>query len=380
MKGCARVLATISLLLFIVTATVALTLINVRLYLLSPETYSQALNLEGIYDELPTIAGDQLRYSLSLNPCLEDPEVCEGEGLSDIPEDGGAGPPGYFKNLPEQVWEGVITALIDASWVEDQIEDVLSQIFAFLVEETPSDAIVISLEGIKDRIDGEAAYQAIVNVMSAQPACTAEQIAALTHTFASDGLNGAMIQCNPPQEVMILVEPFVRLGLEDVVGMLPSHVGVEIPPELYTPGGSPATILSIARGVFGFAPWMALFWLLAVSVFAVRDLRSWLGWWGTGLFMLGICTLAIGLSLRPLMAWSLDRVILSRGVIGLSPILLNAALRVAALIMSKFSLRLLTQAGILLGLGMLMLIFRLITRTSSVGQIGAQLKEPRSNS
>ena len=378
MKGCARVLATISLFLFILTATIALILINVRLHLLSPQTYTQALDLEGVYDELPALAADQLRYSMSFNPCLEDSELCSGEDPPNNSEEEGSGLPGYFTNLPEQVWEGVISGFIDASWVEDQIETVLDQAFSILTEETPNDVIAISLEGIKDRIQGETGFQAIEDVIQAQPACTLDQLNALTQALTSNGLNDAIVQCNPPQELMNLVEPYIRSALGEVVGMLPSSVELEIPSELTSPRGNTATILSIARGAFKFAPWIALFWLFSIAVFIVRDLRSWLGWWGTGLFMTGFCALAFGLTLEPIMEWSLGRMILSQGTTCLSPTLIDTALRVANNLMNSFSLRLMTQAGILLGVGLLMLIIRLISRSGSNGQIGTRLTEPRS--
>lgn len=378
MKGCARVLATISLFLFVLTATLAIILINVRQHLLSPQTYSQALDLEGVYDELPALVADQLRYSISFNPCLEDSELCDGGGPPENSEEGGSGFPGYFVAFPEQVWEGVISALIETSWMEDQIEAVLDQVFSILTEETPSDVIAISLEGINDRMQGETGFQVIIDVINTQPACTSDQLNVLTQAFTSDGLIDAMIQCKPPQELMNLVEPKIRSALGEIVGMLPSSVEFEIPTEITSPRRSAATILSIARGAFKFAPWIALFWLFAISVFVVRDLRSWLGWWGTGLFMTGFCTLAFGLTLEPIIEWSLGRMILSQGVTAFSPTLIDTALRVANNIRYSFSLRLMTQAGILLGVGLLMLIIRLMLRSGSNGQIGTRLTEPRS--
>jgi hypothetical protein len=376
MKGYARVLAAISLFLFILTATVALTLVNIRLFLLSPETYSQAFKLEGVYDEIPAIAADQLRYSMSFNPCFKNPELCEKEGTQD---NSLGGLSRYLVNVPAQVWESVISVLIDASWVEDQIEAVLGQFFSILMEEAPSDAIVISLEDIKNRIEGNTAYQAIVDVMSTQPECTVDQITALIQALTSEDFNDAIVRCNPPMEVLQLVEPYVRSGLEEIVGMLPSRVVIEIPPELNSPRGSTATILSIFRGLFRYAPWIAAFWLLALSIFIVRDLRSWLGWWGIGLFMTGFSTLAIGLTLGQLVGWSQDRIDLSQTASDFSPTLMSAAMRVADNIMNDFSLRLLTQAGILLGVGLLMIIIRMIARPGSNGQIGTRLIGPRSS-
>jgi hypothetical protein len=56
---------------------------------------------------------------------------------------------------------------------------------------------------------------------------------------------------------------------------------------------------------------------------------------------------------------------------------MDIALDVFNRVIGSFSSRVLTQAGIILAIGLLMLIVRLFTRRPSNGQIGAQLTEPR---
>jgi hypothetical protein len=179
---------------------------------------------------------------------------------------------------------------------------------------------------------------------------------------------------------MDLVEPYVRSGLSEVSSSLPSIMEVDIPAELRTAGSGAATALAVARATFQYAPWIALFWLLWVTVFAVRDLRSWLRWWGDGLFLTGLSLLVIGFAAGPFFTWSVERMIDSRGISGFSPNVLALVLDVFNLVVDGFSQRLLVQAGIILGIGVLMLIVRLFTRRPSNGQVGTQLSEPRAES
>lgn len=379
MKGCARILAAICLVLFIVSAVIALLLVNIRFHLLSPETYSQAFSDAGVYEKLPGLAADQLLYGMAFNPCLADPSQCEGEGTeAGTPGVGEGGPPGYFSNLPEDVWGSILSDLIDPSWLEAQTESVMEQVFSILTEGSTQESIVLSLVEIKDRVRGEGGYRAVLNAIQAQPDCTLEQMLEITEAFASQGLSDSVLICRPSEDVMALVEPYVRSGLAEVVETLPASVEIDIPAELRVANSGAATALSIARAAFQFAPWIALFWLLAVTVFAVRDVRSWLGWWGSGLFMTGLVTGIMGAVIGPVLGWSLDRYLLSQGPSDFSPAVMTIALDVVDSIVSGYSGRVIPQAGLILGIGLLMLIFRLLTKPRNQGQIGQSLTEPRS--
>ncbi|MEJ2010777.1 MAG: hypothetical protein P8X64_00965 [Anaerolineales bacterium] len=61
-------------LLFLLSAPVSLIMWNVDNYLLAPDPYLQALEDEDFATRLPSIAAEQIYYSLTYNPCLEDPQ------------------------------------------------------------------------------------------------------------------------------------------------------------------------------------------------------------------------------------------------------------------------------------------------------------------
>jgi hypothetical protein len=377
MKGCLKILAAICLMLFILNATLTLLFMDVRLYLLSEEIYMRALLEAGIFEKLPAIVADQLRFGLTYNPCLEDPSLCEGEGSPGNLGQSQGGPPSYFANLSEEVWEEMLRSLIDPIWVESQVESVLNQVFSLLIEEPTQNTIVISMIEIKDRIGGDAGYQAVAEVINSQPDCTPDQLLELTEAIAGEGLSDIVVQCRPPEDLMAMMEPNIRSGLAEVIGELPSTIEVNIPDEIMASDGGVATVASILRATYRYAPWITLFWLMAVTVFVVRDLRSWLGWWGNGFFAVGLSSLIVGFALGPFLGWSVDRFIHSQRPGGISPMMMDVALDVFDRVISAFSSRVLAQSGIILAVGLLMLIIRLFTRHKSKGQIGAQLTDPR---
>ncbi|TFH35697.1 MAG: hypothetical protein E4G99_06685 [Anaerolineales bacterium] len=138
------------------------------------------------------------------------------------------------------------------------------------------------------------------------------------------------------------------------------------------------TVISVIRASFLYAPWIALFWLLAVTVFAVRNVRSWLGWWGSGLFMIGFTALLFGLAFDPFLGWGVNRLVISQAQSGFSPGTMEMAINVLHRIVAGFSKPFLAQAGVILGVGLIMLMFRLFTGPRSKGEIGTKLTEPRS--
>ncbi len=374
MKGCTRSLATLSLILLILSAVVALFLVNMRLFLFSPEVYASALSDEGVYDRLPAIVADQLGYSLTYNPCEEDPSVCEGEGPV---EAGTGGPPAYFANLPEGAWESILSELIDPGWLQDQTESVLDQLFGILTGETSSDAIILSFTEVRDRIKGDAGVTAVLSVIEAQPPCTTEQLNELGQIVLEAGTSDIVLNCNPPDDVIREIEPYIHSSLEEVAGSLPTRIEIRIPETLRDAGSGAATLLSIAQAAVRYAPWVALFWLLAVSVFGVRDLRSWLGWWGTGFLMIGLSELLTALVVPPMLGWNIDRFLLDRGTSGFSPETIELVYGIFQRIVNGFLVRVMAQSGVILAIGLVMLIARMFTRPPSRGEVGRRLVEPR---
>jgi hypothetical protein len=379
MRGCARFIAFVGLLLFVISAVSSVLLLNARDYLLSPETYTQGLREAQVYDQLPAALADQMRYGNSNNPCLEDPDLCGDEAGSETIEDNSLeGMPRYFSSLPDEVWEAVIVQLLDPSWLEAQGSSVLDQIFTLLTEGPRDQQIFISFTGIKERVKSEAGYKAVLEVLQAQPDCSSDQLLELIQSITSGAINEVELFCNPGEADSGLVEAYIRAGLSQISGTIPPFIELDLPQAFRDAGSPAATALAVLRVIFQYAPWMALFWLLWMTVFAVRDVRSWLRWWGDGFFITGLSLLIIGFAAGPFWRWSTEQMIIARGATGFAPKMLTLVLDVFNIIVEGFSQRILTQAGVILGLGLLLLLLRLFTASRPTGEIGTKLKEPRS--
>ncbi len=75
--GVARFIAVLFAILFVVTTVLALILFNLGGQLFNPNLYKNALADLDIYQTLPALVGRILTSSISINPCAENPIVCE---------------------------------------------------------------------------------------------------------------------------------------------------------------------------------------------------------------------------------------------------------------------------------------------------------------
>ncbi len=265
--GClANLFALIFAILFILSAPIALLLLNIQWQLLQSGIYKRALAEQNVYGRLPAMVAETLTGSFVFNPCEANPddERCKQEGPADPREqmlypvftttspqlrtclrqvlgaeafaalsagkrvatageslkikpcikqyglpaqvrNPGGGAPLYLFMLERSDWEAILTALLPADWFQAQTESVLDQLFAYLDFKT--DSVRVSLIELKERLHGDAGTVLITRILRAQPPCTPEQLARL----ARAGANIGDIQlCRPPDAVLDLT--MSRLG------------------------------------------------------------------------------------------------------------------------------------------------------------------------
>ncbi|MEW6092787.1 MAG: hypothetical protein AB1531_02370 [Chloroflexota bacterium] len=75
--GVARFIAALFAILFVITTVLALILFNLGGQLFNPKLYKNALAELDIYQALPSLVGRLLTSDVSINPCAENPIVCE---------------------------------------------------------------------------------------------------------------------------------------------------------------------------------------------------------------------------------------------------------------------------------------------------------------
>ena len=95
-----KLIAGILVLVFIISALTSILLLALNSQLFSPDFYLDVFKEVELFDDLPEIAANQIKYVMGYNPCLEDPTKCEGDGseeeVNQESDSNQGGPPSYF--------------------------------------------------------------------------------------------------------------------------------------------------------------------------------------------------------------------------------------------------------------------------------------------
>lgn len=339
-----RVLKFITVLLsiaFVIATVAALFLYNIEQTAFTPDLYKQALQDEQIYDRLPSVIGDQLVTSLGFQVCADNPIACgvenrspeleacltdtlgaeayqalalderaptEAERQRAVPcfdqygypaaqgEESDLAP--YMRNLTAKDWELLITGLIPPDDLQHITETALDETFAYL--NGAQDTAKIPLESVKRRLNGEEGVQAVLQFLKAQPPCTPSEIAAVQNLASG----GDLVYCNPPADMLPLLEPTLKSELHSVAVRIPQEVVIG---KHITPQGLKR--LQSMRLLMRMSPLIAIGLLLLITILAVRSPKSWLRWWGIPLLIAGILGLFAGMATIPLLDFAANRII-----------------------------------------------------------------------
>ncbi len=96
-------------------------------------------------------------------------------------------------------------------------EDAITQIFAYLNNETSNPQV--SLLPLKQRLSSSAGLDAAINLIHAQPDCTAQQLVQLIASFGQ-------VICNPPQDVLTLAKPILQSQLNATAAEIPDQISL----------------------------------------------------------------------------------------------------------------------------------------------------------
>ena len=367
--GCfGRGVGVILAILFVILAPLTLVLFDVQQNLLQPDVYKAALAEQHVYEQLPALVGEQILRSITYNPCEEDPSRCEGEGEPDE-DQGQGGPPTYFASLSQQDWEAILSILVPTSWLREQGESAIDQVFAFLDSDAPTLKIVISMAAIRERLTGPVVESVLLRILRALPQCTPAQ-----KKFYSKGWfdprQPDLPACRPPEEDMPAVVTEMGVVLNQMAQSIPAVVTFdastlgegeegETPPaeDEDSPFGSdPKVVLRYVRGGMRFGLLVPLLLLLLIVLFAVRSLKGWLLWWGVPLTIAGAVTLVPALFAPAVVKWALETRLRLSFPSAISETMADTLLGVIQSISQVFANRLAIMAGILLLVGGSMLV------------------------
>jgi hypothetical protein len=363
--SCSKTIAAGFAIIFIISALSVLILFNLQSHYLDPETYKTVLDKQEVYDRLPAILAEQIAYSMTYNPCLENPEECVGEDPGD---DENNGPPPYLKNLKTEDWERMFSIILTPEWTKSQSESILDQFFNFLDSDEQKVTIAISLIGLKENLIGQKGMEFIRIVIEAQPPCTETFLGLIINAAAGDFSPDQLLLCRPPERVLDGLTPTMEAALGLVVDDLPDQVVLR--KKVFVEDGNASTSNSVyapqktlqtVRTLIQFSPILPLIFLVLIAFFAVRSLKDLLFWWGIPFMIVGLSVLGMGLFARPLMDWGLETFVLNRIQGTIDPSFLELIIDSIELLIQSYIRVIANQSALIAYLGIIMTGVGLLT-------------------
>jgi hypothetical protein len=320
--------AAVCAILLIISTVAVLLLINVEAKAFSSATYKAAFEDQRLYERMPVILATALTSTM-------------GESINAIP---------FLRTMTLENWQNTISVLLPPEELKAMANNALDATFGYLNNETNS--AVISLAPVKTQLAGPAGMDVVLQILSLQPACTAEQLTQM----ALGLLGGQITLCNPPPEAIDLMTPFLQSQLQTMTTVLPNEVTF-IPGTLSGTADDPRLRLNSIRSAIMLTPLVPLLLLIGIAVFAVRSLRDWLTWWGWPLAIAGVVSVLIGLAGAPLVGWILQLFIQNQATILIPPVFVGSITETTSAVARQMLLPVLIQGAMLsvAGFGMAIL-------------------------
>jgi hypothetical protein len=240
------------------------------------------------------------------------PEILGGTLAAYIAENGSAVP--FLQILTIEDWQSSIALLLPPEELKQMGDQALDATFDYLNGKT--DSATLSLVPVKTRLAGDAGTQMVLQIVRRQPACTPDQL----QQMAVGLFGGQIVLCNPPDEAVNLMMPFIQTEVQAMVALFPNEVTF-IPGTLSGTPADPRRELNTLRSAIKLTPILPALLLIGILLFAVRSLVDWLTWWGWPLMVAGGASVLLALFGSPIVAAVLRLVIQTQGVIFIPPAL-----------------------------------------------------------
>lgn len=339
MRSLGQALAAICAMLLVISGVLALLGINIEAKAFSSETYKQAFEDQRLYERMPELLATVL--------------------TTYIAENGSAVP--FLQLLTVQDWQNNIALLLPPEALQGMANNALDATFDYLNSST--DSASISLLPVKAQLAGEPGVQLMLQILRRQPACTAEQLTQMALGF----FGGQIALCNPPEQALGLMMPFLQSQLQTATAIFPNEV-VIIPGTLSGTPDDPRLALNNVRSFIKLTPFLPALLLLALTVFAVRSFTDWLTWWGWSFLLVGGISVLIALLGSPVIRGILQFLIQSQVALLLPPVLASSIAETAGAVARQMLTPILVQ-GLMFavtGLGMIILVLVLPRRETFV--------------
>lgn len=311
LTACARLIAALFAIVFIVAALFSLLLFNAERHFINSDLYKRALLEERVYDSLPRLLSTQIGAGMTYYLCDEDPNSCEDDGEADSEDDQG-GAPEYFQNMDADQWELLLGEILSVNYLQEQTESVIDQFFKFLESDETTPSISISLVDLKARLLGRNGVDTVLKIVDVQPPCNNDHLSELKNMIENGLSEADLLSCRPPQELLDRYIPTIEDTLNEVIGSLPDEIllgenfldseASEQPEENAAEMQIGRTLRRI-RTIMRWSPIVPIVLLLLVAAFGVRSFRDLLRWWGIPLMLTGLIALILSILSVPIFNW-----------------------------------------------------------------------------
>ena len=328
MRSFGQLLAAICAVLFVISAVLVLLVFNIEAQAFSADIYKQAFEDQRLYERMPGILATTI--------------------TGYVTQTGGALP--FLQVLTVEDWQNNIVLLLPPEELRAMANNALDSTFEYVNGRTNS--VVISLVPVKAQLAGEAGTQLVLQILQRQPACTAEQL-----TQMAMGLFGGQIAlCNPPEQAIGLMLPFIQTQVQSMTAILPNELTL-ISPEMSGTPVDPRARLNTIRSFIRFTPFIPVLFLIGIAAFGVRSLIDWLTWWGWPFMIAGGASALIGLFGSPIVGGILQLLIETQGASLIPPAFASAIAETATAVARQMLVPVIVQGLILGVVGLAMVIF-----------------------
>lgn len=327
MRELSKTIAALCAVLFVLAGVPVLILFNVERKAFTSATYKQAFENQRLYERMPALLAATLSTTIAQS---------------------GNSPP-FLRELSPEEWQLTITSLLPPEELRAMTDQTLNSTFDYL--NFRSNSIIVPLTPIKARLAGEGGVNMVREFLRTQPACTLEQLTQMGLGL----LGGNIILCNPPEEALGLLAPFIQSQIQAISTTFPNEITL-VPGTAAGTTGDPRLRLQWVRSGILFSPFFLFLLLLAIAVFAVRSVRDLLVWWGWPLLITGGLAALVALVGSPFLGWFLQFVIQTQGVAFLPPVLAATIGETASAVANEMLIPVVLQGLLMAVIGLLMVI------------------------
>ena len=357
--------------------------------LFNPDFYLETFEEEDFFDQLPEIAATQIRYSMTYNPCLEDPDMCENGEASqeEVEEEGGGGPPSYFQALSEEDWETLLTELLPSGWLEEQLDDLVHNLIDSIRSGSEELTVAISLLDLKENLTGEAGVDAISQLLKNQPECTQDDLLNMTSILDGTDESGMdFLSCNPGNDFLDdyapQIETFLRRSLKDIpeeIDLGSGLAGKDITIDALGIDLPLTVVINFGRWMLLISPLLILFLMLAIAFLAVHSFKALRGWWGYPIAIAGLLATGLASLVTPAANFMIERFGLDSPMPGLHEELIDVASSLALRMLHQLFTLARNYALIVTGIGLTIIIVASVLKRprTKVGKSSEEAEEEK---